>query len=44
MEPRRKKKTKTGAKLDIFLSYTPPRNEGDFVRIKTSLWMPEFGR
>jgi hypothetical protein len=49
MEPRRekkegrKKKMKTGAKLNIFVPYMLPRNEGNTVRIKTLLWKPKFG-
>jgi hypothetical protein len=49
MEPRRekkegrKKKMKTGAKLNIFVPYMLPRNEGNTVRIKKLLWKPKFG-
>jgi hypothetical protein len=45
-EERRKKegkKIKTGAKLNIFVPYMLPRNEGNTVRIKTLLWKPKFG-
>jgi hypothetical protein len=49
MEPRRerkegrKKKMETGAKLNVFVPYMLPRNEGNTVRIKTLLWKPKFG-
>jgi hypothetical protein len=33
----------TGAKLNIFVPYMLPRNEGNTVRIKTLLWKPKFG-